>query len=89
MTYDQRAEQYSAKLSNQTGKYTKGEIETTYAVACEEATLIVKEMAIKAYKYTCIFDSGCDFKKDNNGICCCDELEHFQQILDKLIKTGI
>ena len=41
---DEKAAEYSARLSNQTGNYTKGEIETAYVIgATENAELISGE----------------------------------------------
>ena len=40
-TLDEKSAEYSAKLCNQTGNYTKGEIETAYVIgATENAELI-------------------------------------------------
>ena len=35
-TLDEKAAEYSARLCNQTGNYTKGEIETTYVIGATE-----------------------------------------------------
>lgn len=35
-TLDEKAAEFSARLSNQTGNYTKGEIETAYVIGAEE-----------------------------------------------------
>lgn len=45
MTMDQKSEQYSGRLCNQSGKYTKGEIETAYVVGYNDA----EQEAIKAF----------------------------------------
>lgn len=45
MTTDQKSEQYSGRLCNQSGKYTKGEIETAYVVGYNDA----EQEAIKAF----------------------------------------
>lgn len=45
MTTDQKSEQYSAILCNQSGKYTKGEIETAYVTGYNDA----EQEAIKAF----------------------------------------
>ena len=45
MTTDQKSEQYSSRLSNQSEVYTKGEIETAYVTGYSEA----EQEAIKAF----------------------------------------
>lgn len=45
MTTDQKSEQYSARLSNQSGNYSKGEIETAYVTGYNDA----EDEAIKAF----------------------------------------
>lgn len=45
MTTDQKSEQYSGRISNQSGVYTKGEIETAYVTGYCEA----EQEAIKAF----------------------------------------
>lgn len=45
MTTDQKSEQYSGRLCNQSGKYTKGEIETAYVAGYNDA----EQEAIKAF----------------------------------------
>lgn len=45
MTIDQKLEQYSGRINNQSGVYTKGEIETAYVTGYSEA----EQEAIKAF----------------------------------------
>lgn len=45
MTIDQKSEQYSGRISNQTGVYTKKEIETAYVTGYSKA----EQEAIKAF----------------------------------------
>lgn len=45
MTTDQKSKQYSGRISNQSGVYTKGEIETAYVTGYIEA----EQEAIKAF----------------------------------------
>lgn len=45
MITEQKSEQYSGRISNQSGVYTKGEIETAYVTGYREA----EQEAIKAF----------------------------------------
>ena len=45
MTTDQKSEEYSGRLCNQSGKYTKGEIETAYVTGYNDA----EREAVKAF----------------------------------------
>jgi len=45
MTTDQKSKQYSGRISNQSGVYTKGEIETAYVTGYSEA----EQEAMKAF----------------------------------------
>ena len=45
MTIDQKSEQYSERINNKSGVYTKGEIETAYVTGYSEA----EQEAIKAF----------------------------------------